>query len=80
MERLLTGKISEGGPDGLNAGSKVTKPYLDDLDRKKWFEIRLRNEDANKQLEEAGNAAELELDLQFLLLPFLEYAAHIVDI
>ncbi len=54
MERLLTGKISEGGPDGLNAGSKVTKQYLDDLDRKKWFEIRLRNEDANKQLEEAA--------------------------
>ncbi len=54
MERLLVGKISEGGPDGLNAGSKVTKQYLDDLDRKKWFEIRLRNEDANKTLEEAA--------------------------
>jgi DNA-directed RNA polymerase subunit beta len=54
MERLLTGKVSEGGPDGLNAGSKVTKQYLDDLNRKKWFEIRLRNEDANKQLEDAA--------------------------
>jgi DNA-directed RNA polymerase subunit beta len=29
----------------------VTKSYLTDLPREKWFEIRMRNEDVNKQLE-----------------------------
>ncbi|MEM7084358.1 MAG: DNA-directed RNA polymerase subunit beta [Pseudomonadota bacterium] len=54
IERLLTGKVAEGGPDGLKSGSKVTAQYLADLERKKWFEIRLRSEEANKQLEEAA--------------------------
>jgi DNA-directed RNA polymerase subunit beta len=50
VEKLISGKVSEGGPD-LKAGSKVTKSYLTDLPREKWFEIRMRNEDVNKQLE-----------------------------
>ncbi len=50
VEKLISGKVSEGGPD-LKAGSKVTKSYLADLPREKWFEIRMRNEDVNKQLE-----------------------------
>jgi len=52
VERLLTGKVAEGGPDQLKAGSKVTKGYLTDLDREKWFEIRMRNDEVNKQLED----------------------------
>jgi len=51
LERMLTGKVAEGGPKGLKAGERITKGYLEELDRKKWFEIRLRNEDANVQLE-----------------------------
>jgi DNA-directed RNA polymerase subunit beta len=50
-ERLLTGKQADGGPNKLKAGSKVTKTYLSEVDREKWFEIRLRNEEANTQLE-----------------------------
>jgi len=51
IERLLSGKVAEGGPKGLKAGARITKAYLDELDRKKWFEIRLRNEEANVQME-----------------------------
>jgi DNA-directed RNA polymerase subunit beta len=48
---LLQGKLAEGGPNKLAAGAKVTKDYLADIGRDKWFEVRLRNEDANADLE-----------------------------
>ncbi|NND64471.1 MAG: DNA-directed RNA polymerase subunit beta, partial [Gammaproteobacteria bacterium] len=51
VEKQLVGKVSEGGPNGLKAGSKITQDYLDDLPREQWFEIRLRVETANRQLE-----------------------------
>jgi len=51
IRRLLEGKVADGGPGGLKAGSKVTGDYLDKLEREKWFEIRLRSEDVNQQLE-----------------------------
>ena len=52
VERLITNKVAEGGPNGLKAGSKVTKSYLEETDRKKWFEIRMRNDAVNTQLEQ----------------------------
>ena len=51
VEKILAGKVSDGGPEGLAAGAKVTKSYLADLPQDQWFSIRLQNEDANKQLE-----------------------------
>jgi DNA-directed RNA polymerase subunit beta len=51
VEKMLVGKLADGGPAGLKAGAKVTKPYLADLPRDKWFEIRLRNDEANQNLE-----------------------------
>jgi DNA-directed RNA polymerase subunit beta len=53
-ESLLTGKEAEGGPDGLKSGDKISKTYLAALDRKRWFEIRLKDEEANDQLENLG--------------------------
>jgi DNA-directed RNA polymerase subunit beta len=50
-EKLLSGKVADGGPNQLKAGAKVTNSYLAELEQAKWFEIRLRNEDANSQLE-----------------------------
>jgi len=58
LEKLLVGKVSEGGPGGLKKGTRITASYLSELARDKWFEIRLRNESANKQLE--SMAAQLE--------------------
>jgi len=54
VEHMLLGKVAEGGPNKLKAGSKITKAYLAELPREKWFEIRLRNEEANAQLEAIG--------------------------
>ncbi|MEO5574558.1 MAG: DNA-directed RNA polymerase subunit beta [Gammaproteobacteria bacterium] len=51
IEKMLTGKTAEGGPKGLKAGTKITKAYLAEVPREKWFEIRLRTDDANDQLE-----------------------------
>jgi DNA-directed RNA polymerase subunit beta len=52
IEKLLIGRTAEGGPGDLKSGGKVSKTYLDDLPRDKWFEIRLRSEEANEQLEQ----------------------------
>ena len=51
VQRMLIGKVVEGGPEGLKSGAKITAVYLDELPRYKWFEIRLRDEELVKQLE-----------------------------
>ena len=51
VEKMLLGKVADGGPNNLKSGSKVTKSYLGELDHDKWLEIRLHNEAAAKQLE-----------------------------
>ncbi len=51
VEKMLLGKVADGGPNSLKAGSKVTKGYLAELERDQWLEIRLRNESAAQQLE-----------------------------
>ena len=52
VETLLLGKLAEGGPGGLKPETKITRAYLAETPREKWFEIRLRNESANRQLEQ----------------------------
>jgi DNA-directed RNA polymerase subunit beta len=54
IERVLTGKVAEGGPNKLKAGSKITKAYLDELPRQQWFEIRLKNDEATELLERSA--------------------------
>jgi DNA-directed RNA polymerase subunit beta len=51
LERLLTGKTANGGPKKLAKGTKITKAYLDSIERFDWFDIRLANEEAAAQLE-----------------------------
>jgi len=52
LERQLIGKQADGGPAGLKGGDKITKAYLDELPRHKWFDIRLKNEEASQALEQ----------------------------
>lgn len=52
--KLLLDKVAAGGPEKLKSGSKVTKTYLADLSKERWFEIRLRNDEYNQQLESAA--------------------------
>jgi len=54
VERMLIGKMAQGGPNKLKSGSKITKAYLDEMQREQWFEIRLKNDEANTQLETAA--------------------------
>ena len=67
-ENMLIGKMADGGPNGLSNGSKITKAYLEELEREKWFEIRLRNDEANTQLEaiaERVKQIRIEFDEKF---------------
>ena len=52
VETLLLGKLAAGGPGGLKPETKITRAYLAGTPREKWFEIRLRNESANRRLEQ----------------------------
>ncbi|EGV31845.1 DNA-directed RNA polymerase subunit beta [Thiorhodococcus drewsii AZ1] len=55
VEKMLTGKVADGGPGGLKPGSKITKSYLQGLlekgSRDQWFEIRMQDEEIATQLE-----------------------------
>ncbi len=68
VERMLTGKMAQGGPNKLKSGSKITKAYLDEVPRDQWFEIRLKNDAANENLEKACErlkAQRAEFDRRF---------------
>ena len=60
LERLLVGQVADGGPDGLGSGARITEDYLGGIDRQTWFEIRLRNDEANDQLEKAREQLEAQ--------------------
>ncbi|OOY54492.1 DNA-directed RNA polymerase subunit beta [Solemya velum gill symbiont] len=51
VEKMLIGKVADGGPNKIKKGTKVTKAYLAELEQDQWLEIRLHNEGAAKQLE-----------------------------
>ena len=68
IERLLAGKIANGGPKRLVKGAAITPDYLTDLDRYQWFEIRLADETAANQLEALKESVEQkrhQFDLAF---------------
>ncbi len=54
MEKLLLNRTADGGPNKLKKGSKITKAYLTEVPREKWFEINLKDAVASKQLETAA--------------------------
>ena len=55
VEKMLIGRVADGGPGSLKPGSKITKVYLDGLlergSRDQWFEIRMQEEEIATQLE-----------------------------
>jgi DNA-directed RNA polymerase subunit beta len=52
LERLLVGKTANGGPKKLAKGTKITKPYLEEVERHSWFDIRVAAEDVSQQMEQ----------------------------
>ncbi|ANA33170.1 DNA-directed RNA polymerase subunit beta [Ralstonia mannitolilytica] len=68
LERLLVGKVANGGPKKLAKGTALTKEYLDDLDKWHWFDIRPADDDVATQLEAVKEAIEQkrhDFDLAF---------------
>ena len=51
IERLLTNKLAQKGPNKLGRGEKISKEYLASMERYHWFDISLEDEDAQSQLE-----------------------------
>ena len=58
IERLLVNKVANKGPQKLAKGTKLTKEYLDSLDRFPWFDIGLASDEAATQLEQLKDGIE----------------------
>ena len=56
IEKLILNKDADKGPDGLNKGDKVSKEYLNALQREKWFQISMQDEALNVQLEKIAQS------------------------
>ncbi len=58
VERLLTGKVANGGPKRLAKGSTVTAEYLESIDAHHRFDIRMADEEVAQQLESLRDGLE----------------------
>ena len=68
LEKLLHLKIANGGPKKLAKGSKVTRDYLESVNRHDWFDIRLADDDASRQVESLKDSLtqkRIEFDAMF---------------
>jgi DNA-directed RNA polymerase subunit beta len=68
IEKLLQGKVANGGPQKLAKGSKIDKAYLASVEKYHWFDIRPADEEAAAQLESIKNSIEQQrhsFDLAF---------------
>jgi DNA-directed RNA polymerase subunit beta len=64
----LVGKVANGGPRQLKKGEAITREYLDSLDRKEWFAIRMKEDAAAEAIERAQEQIErhkAEFDKRF---------------
>ncbi|MCB6183741.1 DNA-directed RNA polymerase subunit beta [Leeia sp. TBRC 13508] len=52
IKKMLTGKTANGGPKKLAKGAVLDSAYLDSVLPHDWFDIRLADEDAARQLEQ----------------------------
>ncbi len=62
MERMLVGHPADGGPNGLRGDEVVTVGYLNRLPRDHWFEIRMRADDLNDQIEKIARQIKQQRD------------------
>jgi DNA-directed RNA polymerase subunit beta len=68
IEKLLTGKVANGGPNKLAKGTKIDKAYLASVEKFHWFDIRPADDDVASQLESIKNSIEQQrhsFDLAF---------------
>ncbi|WP_018413329.1 DNA-directed RNA polymerase subunit beta [Methyloversatilis thermotolerans] len=70
IERLLVGRVANGGPKRLAKGATITREYLDGVEPHGWFDIRMADEDIAAQLESLRESLEktrTDFDLAFEL-------------
>jgi len=60
VEKILLNQIPESAPGKFKKGTKITPDYLSEFSREKWFEIHLKDQAANDQLEAAAKQHKLE--------------------
>ena len=68
LEKMLIGKVANGGPKKLAKGTKLTKDYLVGLEHHHWFDIRLSDDEVAVQLEQVKDGLaqkRLEFDAAF---------------
>ncbi|WP_413438583.1 DNA-directed RNA polymerase subunit beta [Sulfuriferula sp. GW1] len=68
LQRLLKNKVVKGGPKKLAKDSKITQEYLDSLNRYDWFDIRLADDEASRQMESLKDSLDqkrIEFDAMF---------------
>ncbi len=58
VERLITGKVANGGPKKLAKGTAISADYLAGIDAHHWFDIRMADEDVAQQLEQLREGLE----------------------
>jgi DNA-directed RNA polymerase subunit beta len=58
LEKLLIGKVANGGPKKLAKGTKIDKEYLADLDKYHWFDVRPADEEIASQVEAIKSSIE----------------------
>jgi len=68
IEKLLNGKVANGGPNKLAKGTKIDKAYLASVEKFHWFDIRPADDEVASQLESIKNSIEQQrhsFDLAF---------------
>jgi DNA-directed RNA polymerase subunit beta len=51
LGRMLLDKTANGGPKKLAKGTKISREYLESLPGHDWFDIRVADEEASRQME-----------------------------
>ena len=58
IEKLLTGRVANGGPRKIVKGTVIDKAYLTDVEKYHWFDIRPAEDEVANQLESIKNSLE----------------------
>ncbi|MBT9491919.1 MAG: DNA-directed RNA polymerase subunit beta, partial [Paucibacter sp.] len=58
IEKLLTGRVVNGGPQKIAKGTVIDKAYLQSVEKFHWFDIRPAEDEIANQLESIKNSLE----------------------
>ena len=58
IEKLLVGRVANGGPQKLAKGTKIDKAYMASVEKFHWFDVRPAEDEVASQLESIKNSLE----------------------